>query len=161
MQSVCLRCSWRGRRAAQLIPSAPLQAGLLHPSSRNVRFFRQKASPLSPHILNTIVRKKSSAFCTNNYELFMKTITLAPKPRGKAKAPVRVPLDGGNMWESNPPGQLFTTCTGFEDRGAHQHPSTPDKMLPYRREKGKSPRQIWISACQAGKNPAGFFDKQA
>ena len=34
-------------------------------------------------------------------------------------------IHGGNMWESNPPGQLFTTCNGFEDRGAHQHPSTP------------------------------------
>ena len=32
---------------------------------------------------------------------------------------------GGNMWESNPPRQLFTTLTGFEDRGAHQHPSAP------------------------------------
>ena len=29
------------------------------------------------------------------------------------------------MWESNPPGQLFTTCTGFEDREAHQHLSAP------------------------------------
>ena len=29
------------------------------------------------------------------------------------------------MWESNPPKQLFTTITGFEDQGAHQHPSTP------------------------------------
>lgn len=32
---------------------------------------------------------------------------------------------GGNMWESNPPRQLFTTLTGFEDQGAHQHPSAP------------------------------------
>ena len=34
-------------------------------------------------------------------------------------------LIGGNMWESNPPKQLFTTSTGFEDQRAHQHPSTP------------------------------------
>ena len=34
-------------------------------------------------------------------------------------------LIGESMWESNPPGQLLTTCNGFEDRGAHQHPSTP------------------------------------
>ena len=32
---------------------------------------------------------------------------------------------GESMWESNPPGQLLTTCNGFEDRGAHQHPSAP------------------------------------
>ena len=37
----------------------------------------------------------------------------------------RQPVPGGNMWESNPPGQFFATLTGFEDRGAHQHPSTP------------------------------------
>ena len=29
------------------------------------------------------------------------------------------------MWESNPPKELFTPITGFEDQGAHQHPSTP------------------------------------
>ena len=33
---------------------------------------------------------------------------------------------GGNMWESNPPKRLFTPITGFEDQGAHQHPSTPE-----------------------------------
>ena len=32
---------------------------------------------------------------------------------------------GGNMWESNPPGRLLAPLNGFEDRGAHQHPSTP------------------------------------
>ena len=32
---------------------------------------------------------------------------------------------GGNMWESNPPGRLLAPLTGFEDRGAHQHPATP------------------------------------
>ena len=32
---------------------------------------------------------------------------------------------GGNMWESNPPGRFLAPLTGFEDRGAHQHPSTP------------------------------------
>ena len=36
---------------------------------------------------------------------------------------------GGNMWESNPPGRLFTTYTGFEDQGAHQNPSTPISRL--------------------------------
>ena len=44
------------------------------------------------------------------------------KNRSSAAAPVPV---GESMWESNPPGQLLTTCNGFEDRGAHQHPSTP------------------------------------
>ena len=34
-------------------------------------------------------------------------------------------LSGGNMWESNPPGRLLAPLNGFEDRGAHQHPSTP------------------------------------
>ena len=29
------------------------------------------------------------------------------------------------MWESNPPEKLLTPQTGFEDRKAHQHPSTP------------------------------------
>ena len=29
------------------------------------------------------------------------------------------------MWESNPPKELFTPITGFEDQGAHQRPSTP------------------------------------
>ena len=32
---------------------------------------------------------------------------------------------GGNMWESNPPGRFLAPLTGFEDRGAHQHPATP------------------------------------
>ena len=32
---------------------------------------------------------------------------------------------GGNMWESNPPRRFLANITGFEDRGAHQHPSTP------------------------------------
>ena len=32
---------------------------------------------------------------------------------------------GGNMWESNPPGRLLAPLNGFEDRAAHQHPSTP------------------------------------
>ena len=32
---------------------------------------------------------------------------------------------GEGMWESNPPKKLLTPITGFEDRGAHQHPSTP------------------------------------
>ena len=34
-------------------------------------------------------------------------------------------LFGGNMWESNPPGRFLAPLTGFEDRGAHQHPATP------------------------------------
>ena len=38
---------------------------------------------------------------------------------------------GGNMWESNPPRQLFTTLTGFEDQGAHQHPSAPECESQY------------------------------
>ena len=29
------------------------------------------------------------------------------------------------MWESNPPGRFLAPLTGFEDRGAHQHPATP------------------------------------
>lgn len=29
------------------------------------------------------------------------------------------------MWESNPPKRLLTPRIGFEDRRAHQHPSTP------------------------------------
>jgi len=29
------------------------------------------------------------------------------------------------MWESNPPKQLLTALTGFEDQGPHQQPSTP------------------------------------
>ncbi len=33
------------------------------------------------------------------------------------------------MWESNPPGKLPTPHTGFEDRRAHQNPSTPVQGL--------------------------------
>ena len=35
---------------------------------------------------------------------------------------------GGSMWESNPPKQLLTTLTGFEDQGPHQQPSTPGRL---------------------------------
>lgn len=34
-------------------------------------------------------------------------------------------LSGGNVWELNPPMQLLTAITGFEDQRAHQHPSAP------------------------------------
>ena len=30
--------------------------------------------------------------------------------------------DGGSAWESNPPIELFTRCTGFEVREGHQCP---------------------------------------
>ena len=33
------------------------------------------------------------------------------------------------MWESNPPEKVLTPQTGFEDRRAHQHPSTPMNFL--------------------------------
>lgn len=35
------------------------------------------------------------------------------------------------MWELNPPMQLLTTITGFEDQRAHQHPSTPIEPTYY------------------------------
>lgn len=35
------------------------------------------------------------------------------------------------MWELNPPMQLLTTITGFEDQRAHQHPSTPIEPIYY------------------------------
>ena len=38
--------------------------------------------------------------------------------------------NGGDMWESNPPGRLFTVCTGFEDRGTHRHPSASKENSP-------------------------------
>ena len=41
------------------------------------------------------------------------------------KPQVKPAAFGGNMWESNPPGRLLAPLNGFEDRGAHQHPSTP------------------------------------
>ena len=57
---------------------------------------------------------------------------------------------GGNMWESNPPGRLLAPLNGFEDRGAHQHPSTPmgfgivaqlfSKSKPFFRNYSRNPR---------------------
>ena len=38
---------------------------------------------------------------------------------------IRQRKNGGSAWESNPPATLFTQPTGFEDRAAHQHRSTP------------------------------------
>ena len=48
---------------------------------------------------------------------------------------------GGNMWESNPPGRFLATHNGFEDRGAHQHPSTPVdfRIIQYAANKCKLP----------------------
>ena len=36
---------------------------------------------------------------------------------------------GGSTWESNPPMTLLTPHSGFEDRKAHQHLSTPVTQL--------------------------------
>lgn len=38
---------------------------------------------------------------------------------------------GGNVWELNPPMQLLTAITGFEDQRAHQHPSAPKCEIYY------------------------------
>ena len=49
-----------------------------------------------------------------------------------------VKLDGGSAWESNPPAHaVHEALTGFEDRAAHQHRSTP-----VRRCSSKPPRAL-------------------
>ena len=35
-------------------------------------------------------------------------------------------MKGGNEWESNPPRLATRPATGFEDRGAHRDPITPE-----------------------------------
>ena len=73
-------------------------------------------------------RSAFSIFCTK----LLKCMQCAEKSRECVVLDKKIPKKrlflrnyGGNMWESNPPGQFFATLTGFEDRGAHQHPSTP------------------------------------
>ena len=61
--------------------------------------------------------------------------------KGKTAPVVTETVFGGNMWESNPPGRLLATHNGFEDRGAHQHPSTPVdfRIIQYAGNKCKLP----------------------
>ena len=55
------------------------------------------------------------------------TLFMMPASGEKKRPAAKMLRDvGGNMWESNPPKRLFTPVTGFEDQGAHQHPSTPE-----------------------------------
>ena len=35
-------------------------------------------------------------------------------------------MKGGSEWESNPPRPATRPATGFEDRGAHRDPTTPE-----------------------------------
>lgn len=35
------------------------------------------------------------------------------------------PINGGSVWESNPPDTLVTRHTGFEDQADHQTRTTP------------------------------------
>jgi hypothetical protein len=39
--------------------------------------------------------------------------------------------EGGDGWESNPPRPVERPATGFEDRGAHRDPTTPDEGQGY------------------------------
>ena len=59
---------------------------------------------------------------------------------------------GGNMWESNPPGRLLAPLTGFEDRGAHQHPATPICLYSIAQaiEKSKGKKDIFVTTDQRG-----------
>ena len=65
-------------------------------------------------LLNTILEKKSSIIFYYR-EIELKKTGVLPAQNAR----------GGNMWESNPPGRFLAPLTGFEDRGAHQHPYTP------------------------------------
>jgi len=38
-------------------------------------------------------------------------------------------MNGGGVWESNPPQTLFTPANGVEVRGAHRDPNAPTPVL--------------------------------
>jgi hypothetical protein len=60
MQSVCLRCSWRGTaKPQQLIPSAPLAGGSPASVIHSIRFSGHNAR-LDPSLLNAVLVKKAS-----------------------------------------------------------------------------------------------------
>ena len=57
-----------------------------------------------------------------NFTKLEKNKKTDPKGSVFSTAMVSCSLYGGNVWESNPPMQLLTAITGFEDRRAHQRP---------------------------------------
>ena len=65
-----------------------------------------------------------------------------PNAQRRCRAPLwqkctRLPAEssiaegGGDGWESNPPRPVERPATGFEDRGAHRDPTTPDDCQGY------------------------------
>ena len=91
-------------------------------------------------------RKTNRIFVNINKSIFGLLCIKSMPPALRRRA------SGGNMWESNPPGRLLAPLTGFEDRGAHQHPATPICLciIAQAIEKSKGKKRIFVKFDQRG-----------